>query len=92
VRAEVPVASVAEVKAAIESALTHVQDGQEAVRAASDRLDDAQRSLSAAVEGSGHEAVSAAQAALTQASAELEECLMATLAAVEQARTYAATL
>ncbi len=85
-------ASVAEVKAAIETALAHVQDGQEAVRAASDRLDDAQQSLSAAVDGSGHEAVSAAQAALIQASAELEECLMATLSAVEQARSYAASL
>jgi len=86
------VTSVAEVKAAIEAALAHVQDGQEAVRAASDRLDDAQHSLSAAVEGSGHEAVGAAQAALSQASVELHECLLATLAAVEQARSYAATL
>ncbi len=85
-------ASVAEVKAAIESALAHVQDGQEAVRAASDRLDDAQQSLSAAVEGSGHDAVGAAQAALAQASVELQECLLATLSAVEQARSYAATL
>lgn len=85
-------ASVAEVKAAIEVALLHVQDGQEAVRAASDRLDEAQQSLSAAVDGSGHEAVNAAQAALSQASTELEECLAATLAAVDQARSYAATL
>ena len=84
--------SVAEVKAAIEAALAHVQDGQEAVRAASDRLDDAQQSLSAAVDGSGHEAVGAAQGALAQASVELQECLLATLAAVEQARSYAATL
>lgn len=84
--------SVAEVKAAIESALAHVHDGQEAVRAAGDRLDDAQASLAAAVEGSGHDAVASAQAALAQASAELEECLLATLAAVEQARAYSATL
>jgi hypothetical protein len=44
------------------------------------------------VEGSGHEAVGAAQAALGQATTELDECLAATLAAVEQAQTYVATL
>ncbi len=85
-------ASVAEVKAAIETALLHVEDGQGAVRAASDRLDEAQQSLAAVVDGSAHDAVHAAQAALAQASSELRECLHATLNAVDQARGYAATL
>lgn len=50
----VPVASVAEVKAAIDAAMQHVQEGQEAVRAANEKLGEAQLSLAAAVEGSGH--------------------------------------
>ncbi len=85
-------ASVAEVKAAIDAAMLHVQEGQDAVRSANDRLGEAQLSLATAVEGSGHEAVTSAQAALAQAAAELEECLTATLHAVEQAETYVATL
>lgn len=85
-------ASVAEVKAAIDAAMLHVQEGQDAVRSANDRLGEAQLSLATAVEGSGHESVTAAQAALAQAAAELEECLNATLHAVEQAETYVATL
>ncbi len=84
--------SVAEVKAAIDAAIAQVSEGQAAVRAASEKLAEAQQSLAMAVEGSGHEAVGAAQAALTQAATELEECLAATVAAVEQAQTYQATL
>jgi uncharacterized protein YukE len=86
------VASVAEVKAAIDAAMAHVQEGQEAVRAANDRLGEAQLSLAAAVEGSAHESVGAAQAALAQAATELEDCLSATLGAMEQAQSYAAVL
>lgn len=85
-------ASVAEVKAAIDAAMQQVSDGQMAVRLASEKLAEAQQSLAAAVEGSGHDSVNAAQAALSQAGQELEECLTATLAAVEQAQTYVATL
>jgi uncharacterized protein YukE len=86
------VTSVAEVKAAIDAAMQHVQESQEAVRSASDRLSEAQLSLAAAVEGSGHEAVTSAQTALTQAASELEECLTATLEAVDQAQSYVAAL
>jgi uncharacterized protein YukE len=86
------VASVAEVKAAIDAAMLHVQESQDAVRAANDRLGEAQLSLAVAVEGSGHGSVTAAQAALSQAASELEECLTATLAAVDQAQTYVAGL
>ena len=85
-------ASVAEVKAAIDAAMAHVQEGQEAVRAANDRLGEAQVSLAAAVEGSAHESVTGAQAALSEAAAELDDCLNATLGAMEQAQTYAAAL
>ena len=72
--------------------MAHVQEGQEAVRAAGDRLDEARLSLAAAVDGSAHESVTAAQAALTQAATELDDCLTATLGAMEQAQTYAAAL
>jgi uncharacterized protein YukE len=90
--AEDVVASVAEVKAAIDAAIQQVGEGQLAVRLAGEKLAEAQQSLAAAVEGSGHESVNTAQAALTQAAQELDECLTATLAAVEQAQTYVATL
>jgi uncharacterized protein YukE len=86
------VASVAEVKAAIDAAMLHVQESQDAVRSANDRLGEAQLSLAIAVEGSGHDSVSAAQAALAQAANELDECLTATLTAVDQAQTYVAGL
>lgn len=85
-------ASVAELKAAIDAAIQQVTEGQAALRAASERLTEAQQSLAAALEGSGHEAVAAAHAALGQAAGDLEDCLTATLSAVEQAQTYAATL
>jgi exonuclease VII small subunit len=85
-------ASVAEVKAAIDTAVRHVEEGQQAVRAAGEKLSDAQQSLAAAVDGSGHDAVGAAHAALQQASTELDDCLTATLHAVEQVQSYAAAL
>jgi uncharacterized protein YukE len=86
------VASVAELKAAIDAAIQQVSDGQTAVRAAGEKLAEAQQSLAAALEGSAHESVNAVQASLAQASLELDECLTATLSAVEQAQTYVATL
>jgi uncharacterized protein YukE len=85
-------ASVAEVKAAIDAAVQQVADGQAAVRVASEKLAEAQQNLAAAWDGSGHDAVGAAQAALAQATEDLEACLNATLAAVEQAQNYMATL
>ncbi|MEH1015084.1 hypothetical protein V6U90_18465 [Micromonospora sp. CPCC 206060] len=85
-------ASVAELKAAIDIALQQIGDGQAAVQAASEKLAEAQQTLAGALEGSGHETVEAAQASLTQASQELEECLAATLTAVEQAELYVSSL
>ncbi len=85
-------ASVAELKAAIEAVLAQVGTAQVAVRGAAESLTEAQQGLAAALEGSGHDAVSAAQAALTQAAQELDDCLSATLQVVEQAQTYAASL
>ncbi|MDO3705863.1 MULTISPECIES: hypothetical protein [Micromonospora] len=85
-------ASVAELKAAIDVALQQIGDGQSAVQAAGEKLAEAQQTLAGALEGSGHETVEAAQASLTQASQELEECLAATLVAVEQAQLYVAAL
>jgi hypothetical protein len=86
------VASVAEVKAAVDAAMLHVQESQDAVRAANEKLGEVQLSLAVAVEGSGHDSVTAAQAALARAANELEGCLTATLIAVDQAQTYVAGL
>jgi uncharacterized protein YukE len=86
------VASVAELKSAIDAALQQIGDGQAAVQAASEKLAEAQQTLAGALEGSGHATVGAAQASLSQANQELEECLAATLAAVEQAQQYVSTL
>ncbi|GEM_PF-1427631 len=85
-------ASVAELKAAIDAALQQIGDGQAAVQAASEKLAEARQTLASALEGSGHATVDAAQASLAQAAQELEECLAATLAAVEQAQLYVSTL
>lgn len=85
-------ASVAELRAAIDAATQQVTEGQAAVRLASERLAEAQQSLAAALDGSGHDAVASAQSALAQAALELEECLTATVAAVEQAELYSASL
>ncbi|HEX5542657.1 MAG TPA: hypothetical protein VFX60_14045 [Micromonospora sp.] len=85
-------ASVAELKSAIDAALQQISDGQAAVQAAGEKLGEAQQTLAGALEGSGHEAVGAAQSALSQAAQELDDCLAATLSAIEQAQLYAATL
>lgn len=85
-------ASVAELKSAIDAALQQISDAQAAVQAAGERLAEAQLTLAGALEGSGHETVNSAQASLSQATQELDDCLAATLAAVEQAQLYVATL
>lgn len=85
-------ATVAEVKTAIDAALQQIADVQAAVQAATERLAEAQQTLAGVLEGSGHETVGAAQASLSQANQELEDCLAATLAAIEQAQLYVATL
>ncbi|MFC7549954.1 hypothetical protein [Plantactinospora sp. GCM10030261] len=85
-------ASVAELKSAIDAALQQIGDGQAAVQAAGEKLTEAQQTLAGALEGSGHETVTAAHASLSQANQELQDCLSATLAAVEQAQLYSASL
>ena len=84
--------SVAELKAAIAAAMQQVSDGQEAIKIAGEKLQGAQQVLGAILQGSQHQSVESAQAALAQAGAELEQCMAATLAAAEQAQSYAATL
>lgn len=84
--------SVAELKAAIAAAMQQVRDGQSAITVAAERLEQAQASLGAVLQGSGHQSVSSAQAALAQANSELEQSMAATHAAAEQAESYAATL
>ena len=85
-------ASVAEVKAAVEAAVQQVAESQAAIQAAREKLGEAQQSLAAALDGSVSDAVGAAHASLAQADQQLEECLGATLLAVDQAQTYTAAL
>jgi ribosome-binding protein aMBF1 (putative translation factor) len=85
-------ASVAEVRAAVDAALQQVTQSQAAIQAARERLGEAQQSLAAALDGSANDGVGGVHAALSQADQQLEECLGATLLAVEQAQTYTATL
>ncbi|GIF15925.1 hypothetical protein [Actinoplanes teichomyceticus] len=85
-------ASVAEVRAAVDAALQQVNEGQAAIQAAREKLGEAQQSLAAALDGSAHDAVGTAHASLSQADQQLEECYTATLVAVEAAQTYTATL
>lgn len=85
-------ASVAEVRAAVDAALQQVTEGQAAIQAAREKLGEAQQSLAAALDGSANESVTAAHASLSHADQQLEECLGATMMAIEQAQTYTATL
>ncbi len=85
-------ASVAEVKAAVDAALQQVTEGQAAIQAAREKLGEAQQSLAAAFDGSASDAVGAAYASLSAADQALEDCLGATLLAVEQAQTYTSIL
>ena len=85
-------ASVAELRAAVETALQQVSDGQVAINAAREKLGEAQQSLAAALDGSGHQAVATAQASLSHADQQLEDCLTATIVAVGEAEAYTATL
>lgn len=84
--------SVEELKTAISTAMQQVRDGQGAITAATERLDQAQQALGSVLKGSAHPSVTNAQAALSQANQQLAQCLAATQAASEQAERYAATL
>ncbi|MBW6435537.1 hypothetical protein KZ829_17495 [Actinoplanes hulinensis] len=85
-------ASVAELRAAVEAALQQVTEGQQAIQAAKEKLGEAQQSLAAALDGSASDAVGAAHASLSHAEQQLEDGFNATVAAVEQAHTYTASL
>ena len=66
-------ASVAEVRAAVDAALQQVAESQAAIQAAREKLGEAQQSLAAALDGSANDAVGAAHASLSQADQQLEE-------------------
>jgi hypothetical protein len=85
-------ASVAEVKAAIEGANEKAFEGVAAARAAVDTLGEAQQSYLAALAGSGHPDISSAHASVNHAIDLLEQAVQAVMAATEQAGGYAANL
>jgi predicted nucleic acid-binding Zn-ribbon protein len=86
------VASVAELRAAVDAAVQQVNEGQAAIQAAREKLGEAQQSLAAALDGGAHDAVGTAHASLSQADQQLEECFSATQIAVEAAQNYTAML
>jgi hypothetical protein len=69
VREDLAVASVAEVKAAIEAAVAQVGESQAAIQAASEKLAEAAQTMAGALDGSGHELVTAVERAQTYAAA-----------------------
>jgi hypothetical protein len=84
--------NVAEVKAAINAAVEETEQAQQATLLAQERLKEAAGHLAVAVEGSGHDAVDTARAALFQSDQDLQNGLHGMAAGIEQAQTYVATL
>lgn len=86
------VASVAEVKAAIDAAFFQADEASGMLRGAIDKLNETHSSLAVATEQSGHDSVSGAQRALLQAVTHVEEALQAIEASKEQGQGYSANL
>ncbi|WP_328476874.1 hypothetical protein OHA21_23060 [Actinoplanes sp. NBC_00393] len=85
-------ASVAELRAAVDAALEQVNEGQAAIKAAREKLGEAQQSLAAALDGSFNPEVEGAKAALSHADQQLDDCMGSTVQAIEQAQIYTANL
>lgn len=85
-------ASVAEVKAAIDAAMETADQAAAAARHAIETNNETMQMLAVALEGSGHDAVAQAQAALMDANQKFEEGVQAVMGAKESAEQYGATL
>ena len=85
-------ASVAELRAAVEAALQHVTEGHQPIEPARQRIGEDQHRLAAALDRSANHAVGAALASLSHADEQLEDSMSATLAAGHRAHTYTANL
>jgi uncharacterized protein YukE len=85
-------ASVGEVKAAIDAANGKVGEAQGNVAHTKETLAEAAQMYMVALDGSGHDSVSQAQASLNNANELLDQALQAMNAAIEQAGQYGASL
>lgn len=85
-------ASVSEVRAAIDQALNLADEAAEATRVAINKLDESTSALAAALEGAGHESTAQAHAALAHAKQQLEEGIQAIAGGKELAQNYGAGL
>lgn len=81
-------ASVAEVKQGIDAALAQVEEAQGALNAAREKITAAVAMLYAVSDGTGHETIQAAAAALVQMGQSIDEAQGSGLAAAEHAQTY----
>jgi len=85
-------ASVAEVKAAIDGANNTAEEAAGIFRAAIEKLGEAQQLMALATESSGRDEVAAANSALAHAAEQGEEAIRAIQNAKEQSEQYAANL
>lgn len=85
-------ASVGEVKAAIDAANHQVTEAQAMLRAAIEKLSEAGQSYALAFEGGGHDAAATAQNAVSHVRNELEENIQSLSAGIEAAGQYSAAL
>lgn len=85
-------ASVAEVKAAVDAANQLLAEAQQAGLAMIEKIDEASQQLAAALDGSGHDSVSTANAHLLQAKQQIEEGSQMLQASIEASGQYAAGL
>jgi hypothetical protein len=86
------VASIAEVKAAIDAAAHHAQEANQAFLAAKDKMNEAVSLLAIALEGSGHDSVAAALSHFSSAAEGVDEIVQDVLAGLEKAQSYGAAL
>lgn len=85
-------ASVGEVKAAIDAANATVNEAQAIMRAAIEKLDEAAQQYNSALDGSGHDSVATAHRSVAHVKSELEEGIQSLNAGTEAAGQYSAAL
>jgi hypothetical protein len=85
-------ASVAEVKAALDAANQKVAEAQQTLMAAKEHIEQAQSQALVAVDGSGHDSVTTGNAFLADAGAKVDETIQVLSAATESYGQYSAGL
>lgn len=85
-------ASVAEVRAALDGATHTITEAQGGLQAVKEHIEQARGQALAAAEGSGHDAVITGNAHLGDAGTKVDEALQVLQAAIESYQQYAAAL